>query len=298
MAFRLTSPLPRIVVIVVVALLATATLTYAAGQKLASAPAAQSPAPATPPRLQIVVPDLSNQAFVFAKGMLEDAGFAWKVAGGVPGYASNVVAAQSPAPGTHVYDTGAPTITVLLKHGKYAATGAPENVSPYRGTAVQVASTASLPLSPIAGQKVAEKAAPAVKAAPKTAAPKTAAPKKAAPKKATPKAAATYPQSRPVAFQRAGASKEPLDEMPLPDRARLLSTWLAAHPKPSAANVRHFLYQNAWIVTGARFGWWRGAEALKLLVAADRRAEAQWGVGSKSESLARLALAEVEARSK
>jgi hypothetical protein len=293
MAFRLTSPLPRIVVIVVVALLATATLTYAAGQKLASAPAAQSPVPATPPRLQIVVPDLSNQAFVFAKGMLEDAGFAWKVAGGVPGYASNVVAAQSPAPGTHVYDTGAPTITVLLKHGKYAATGAPENVSPYRGTAVQVASTASLPLSPVAGQKVAEKAAPAVKAAPKKIAPKKAAPKKAA-AKATPQ----YPQSRPVAFQRAGASKEPLDEMPLPDRARLLSTWLAAHPTRTATNVRHFLYQNAWVVTGARFGWWRGAEALKLLVAADRRAEAQWGVGSKSESLARLALAEVEARSK
>jgi hypothetical protein len=282
------------VVIVVVALLATATLTYAAGQKLASAPAAQSPAPATPPRLQLVVPDLSNQAFVFAKGMLEDAGFAWKVAGGVPGYASNVVTAQSPAPGTHVYDTGAPAITVLLKRGKYAPTGAPENVSPYRGTPVEVASTASLPLSPVAGQKVAEKAAPAVKAAPKKVAPKKAAPKNAAPKKAT----AKYPQSRPVAFARAGAAKEPLDEMPLPDRARVLSTWLAAHRTRSAANVRHFLYQNAWIVTGARFGWWRGAEALKLLVAADRRAEAQWGIGSKSESLARQALAEVEARSK
>ena len=83
--------------------------------------------------------------------------------------------------------------------------------------------------------------------------------------------------------------------MPLPDRARLLSVWLSHHSTPNGATVRHFLYQNAWVVTGAKFGWWHGAEALKLLIAADVKAQRLWGVGHKSELAARLALAEVEA---
>jgi acetylornithine deacetylase/succinyl-diaminopimelate desuccinylase-like protein len=99
-----------------------------------------------------------------------------------------------------------------------------------------------------------------------------------------------------VAFAVAGAPKEPLDEMPLPDRARRLGRWIDAHPKPTDAAVRHWLYQNEWIVTGARFGWWRGAEALRTLIAVDRRTESVWGVGARSERLARAALAEVEAR--
>jgi hypothetical protein len=86
--------------------------------------------------------------------------------------------------------------------------------------------------------------------------------------------------------------------MPLPDRARLLSHWLDAHPKPTNANVRHWLYQHAWIVTGARFGWWRGAEALRILIGVDRQVESKWGVGRKSELTARAALAFVEAKSK
>ena len=72
---------------------------------------------------------------------------------------------------------------------------------------------------------------------------------------------------------------------------------VAAHPK-SKTTVRHFLYQNSWIVTGAKFGWWRGAEALRLLIAADKQAQRLWGVGHKSELAARHALAEVEARSR
>jgi hypothetical protein len=86
--------------------------------------------------------------------------------------------------------------------------------------------------------------------------------------------------------------------MPLPQRARLLSSWIAAHPKPTSARVRHFLFQHAWIVTGASFGWWHGAEALRQLIAADRLAERRWGIGKKSELVARRALAEVEARTK
>ena len=86
--------------------------------------------------------------------------------------------------------------------------------------------------------------------------------------------------------------------MPLPDRARLLSDWLRAHPKPTNANVRHWLYQHAWIVTGARFGWWRGAEALRTLIGVDREVVSKWGIGGRSETTARAALAYVEAKSK
>jgi len=98
-------------------------------------------------------------------------------------------------------------------------------------------------------------------------------------------------------FERAIELEEPLDEMPLAQRAKLLSAWITSHPK-TPASVRHFLYQNSWIVTGARFGWWHGAEALRELIAADRAAQQRWGIGRRSELVARTALAEVEARVK
>ena len=103
---------------------------------------------------------------------------------------------------------------------------------------------------------------------------------------------------RPAAFHVPGAPKEPLDEIPLPARARRLEAWLTRGRDPTAANQRYWLYQHAWIVTGARFGWWHGAEALRLLIRVDRRAESQWGIGYRSEAVARGALAAVEARAK
>src|SRR5437868_6003372 len=87
------------------------------------------------------------------------------------------------------------------------------------------------------------------------------------PATATKPAAKPKPAGRPPAFHVAGARKEPLDEIPLPKRAARLEGWLARHPHPTNANVSYWLYQNAWIVTGARFGWWHGAQALRLLVA-------------------------------
>ena len=54
----------------------------------------------------------------------------------------------------------------------------------------------------------------------------------------------------------------------------------------------------AWIVAGAKFGWWHGAEALKILIQVDRQAQSQWGIGARSQSLASAALAEVKARAK
>jgi hypothetical protein len=103
---------------------------------------------------------------------------------------------------------------------------------------------------------------------------------------------------RPAAFRVPGSPKEPLDEIPLPARARRLEAWLTRGRDPTAANERHWLYQHSWIVTGARFGWWHGAEALRILIRVDRGVESQWGVGYRSEALARGALAAVQARTK
>ncbi len=269
-------------VVGLVAVLGTGALTYAANQNLGAAPHAVPQIQAKPKTL--LVPDVRRQAYVFAKGMLEDSGFAWRVKGGVQGFAANLVATQTPAPGTRVLDNGAPTILLTLaRNAKYGQKGTPEDAAPYAGTPVQLADLAAVPAAPVApgAKKLADPkpaATPVVKPAAKLA---------AAPK---------HPRSRPPAFTVAGAPKEPLNEMPLPDRARLLARWLGSHPKPTDANVKHWLFQHEWIVQGARFGWWRGAEALKLLIADDRRAERVWGIGAKSASVAQATLAEVEAK--
>jgi PASTA domain len=276
MAVRVAAHLPRLVVLGAVFLLAGATLTYGAAKRL-SAPVQKRQPPASAPT--VVVPDVTGQAFVFAKGALEDAGFAWKVAGSVHGYAANRVVSQSPAAGTKLKDTGAPTVSVSLTRTGYAQTGEPEDVSPYVGTAV-------VPVTPVV---TAPRQSPAET--------KARAPKPATHQVAQSHKAVAKPAKRPPAFVVSGAPKEPLKEMPLPDRARLLARWLSGHPKPTTANVRHFLYQHAWITTGARFGWWHGAEAVTLLIAADQKAERLWGIGTKSELAARHVLAEVKARS-
>src|SRR5438105_3390301 len=284
MALRIARRLPRLAVVGVVLLLASATLAVGAAKRLTAVPKS-SPAPVSAPTL--VVPDVAGQAFVFAKGTLEDTGFAWRVTGGVHGYAVNKVASQSPAAGTKVRDTGAPTISITLARSGYPEKGEPEDVSPYLGTALEPISLPKAPTDvapvPLAPQGAERQAVSPAKPA-------------AAPTKPAPKAAA--PTSRPPAFMLPNAPKEPLKEMPLPQRAHLLSTWIAAHPKPTTARVRHFLFQHTWIVTGASFGWWHGAQALRQLIAADRVAECRWGIGKKSELVARRALAEVQARTK
>jgi hypothetical protein len=109
---------------------------------------------------------------------------------------------------------------------------------------------------------------------------------------------ALRPPRRPPAFHVPGAPKEPLDEITLPARARRLEAWWTPGRSLTEANLRHWLYQHAWIVTGARFGWWHGAEALRTLIRLDRRVEVRWAIGHRSEAAARQALAEVEARTK
>jgi hypothetical protein len=330
MPVLMTARLPRIALVALLALAATAGITLAAGSVGGTSSPTTGSAPLVQKRATLVVPDVRRQAFVFAKGALQDAGFAWRVVGGVRGYAANTVVSETPAPGTRVKDTGAPLVKLTLsRNSKYGQDGAPEDVSPYRATRVVVADALGAALAPLPAPTPAATtaAAPATTtaapAATTTAGTTTASypehapaavakhvasakPAKAA-KPAAPARAATpaapakqhrYPQSRPAAFAAAGAPAEPLDEMPLPDRARLLGRWLAEHRQPTSANVRHWLYQNEWIVTGARFGWWRGAEALRLLIAVDRRTVAAWGIGAKSTAAAEQTLAAVEAKSR
>ena len=285
MAFRLATLLPRAVIVAVVWVLGTAAFTLAADNTIvgSSNPKA-SATPAAQPEL--IIPSVSGQAYVFAKGILEDSGFAWHVAGSVHGYSSNRVVTQSPAAGTRVVDTGAPTVTLRLVRGPYDQLGQPADNSPYGGTAIRLAGLASV-TTPAAKPKTTPKAKPAVK-------PKT---KPAAKPKAKPAAKPTAkPAARPPAFTDKGAPKEPLDEMPLTQRAQRLEQWVARKPK-TPANIQHWLYQHAWIVTGAKFGWWHGADALETLIRVDQHVEREWGIGAKSEAVARAALAQVRRRS-
>ena len=126
--------LPRLTAVAAAGLLVSATISLAADKPTqAKKPVTHASRP-----LQVkVVPDVQGQLFVFASGALEDGGFGWKVRGAVQGYPANVVVAQSPRPGTHVLDTGAPTITLRLALGKSPELGQPQNRSPYGASVIR-----------------------------------------------------------------------------------------------------------------------------------------------------------------
>jgi PASTA domain len=288
MAARLSALLPRMVALTLIWLLATSTVTFAAaGRAPRKAPPLAPPAPKAIPTL--VVPDVRRQAYVFAKGILEDGGFAWRVHGAVAGYAANTVSEQRPAPGTKVVDTGSPTIVVTLaRNPSYPERGLPENRSPHDGTKLVLVSKAGKkPAKPAVPAKPAKPAVPAKPEAPEAPEAPAGQPTRAGGKQ--PKAGA----GREPAFHVAGAPTEPLDEMPLPARAQLLERRLSAAPRPTPELVRYWLYQHSWVVTGAKFGWSGGAEALRILVAVDRDLQGRWGVGARSEAVARATLADV-----
>jgi hypothetical protein len=283
MTAGVTGRLPRVGVIVCAIGLVTGTLAFAATSTL-STPATPAAAPVAAKLEPLVVPDVRKQAYVFAKGSLEQDGFAWRVEGSVPGFAANVVVSQSPAPGTRVIADGAPIIVLRLsRNGSYEQEGVPENVSPYAGKPARLVGAAQ----PKRRTAQATAATPAAK-------PAKAAPKAKAAQKAKPAAAA----ARKPAFTVAGAPPEPLDEIVLSVRAKRLAAWVEKHPHRTAKNVDHWLYQHTWIVTGAEFGWADGAAALRTLVAVDERVQKLWGIGAQSEQVARTTLANVEERSR
>ena len=115
-------------------LVAGGTLTLAADRV---APQRPTLVPVSAGPKTLVVPQVTGQAYVFAKGILQDGGFAWRVSGAVKGYAGNTVVTQEPVAGSVVQDTGAPTITLTLSRNlNYAERGRPDNGSPYAGTTV------------------------------------------------------------------------------------------------------------------------------------------------------------------
>jgi hypothetical protein len=284
MAARFTALLPRLLALTVIWLLGAATFTLAA-EKKSSPPettAASSPRPEV-----LAVPDVRGKPYVFAKGILQDAGFAWRVEGDVQGYAPNAVSSQVPAPGVRVIDNGAPTVKVrLVKNEAYGERGLPENVAPYPGSPVVLLSDWR---RQHAGTTEATDTAAASTGATTTAPTTTEEEPKNEPKNDPPKA-------REPDFVVPGAKPEPTDEMPLPQRARRLEERIAAAKKPTPRLVNHWLYQHAWIVTGARFGWHNGAEALRILIGVDERLQRRWDFGARSEAVARAALAYVEAK--
>jgi hypothetical protein len=298
MAARLTALLPRLLALTVIWLLGAATYTLAA-DKVPSAKHEQKAEATSKPHV-LVVPDVRKKAYVFAKGILQDAGFAWRVEGSVKGFAANTVTVQRPAPGTKVIDNGAPLVVLSLsRNATYGESGLPENSAPYKSTRVVLVSDwASQQIEPTTSDSTetasTESSAATTDTAPTTTEPATT---------TEPPGTTTEPEesgdnTRKPDFEVPGAPAEPVDEMPLPDRAQALQRRLAGPKKPPQHLINFWLYQHSWIVTGARFGWHNGAEALRILIKVDQSLERRFGFGARSEVVARRALAYVEAQAK
>lgn len=284
MAARLTALLPRLLALTVIWLLGAATFTLAA-DKPASTPQA-TPAPQSTRPDVLVVPDVRGKAYVFAEGILQDAGFSWTVQGSVQGYSANLVAVQSPAPQARVIDNGSPTVVLrLVKNSKYGERGLPQNDAAIPGT--RIVYLADWRRQQAQSQTTTAETTTAVTTTAVTSSGTT-----------TEQSPPPAPTTREPDFFVPGAPREPADEMTLPARARMLAERVARASKPTSRLVNYWLYQHAWIVTGARFGWHNGAEALRILIKVDESLQRRFDFGSRSERVARRALAEVEAKAK
>jgi hypothetical protein len=318
----------RLVVLVGVWVLGTSALSLAqdAGEQGEEPPATAPATPETQPTTAtatLIVPDTRGLPYVFAKGVLEDAGFAWKVEGKVEAFAVNFVATQSAKPGTDVVDTGAPTLVLTLADNPdFGDEGLPQETSPYPGTELVLAKDAAADTAAQPDEALPQEEPPATTQGDlEPAEPESAEPAQTQPPTDTTPATTTESEpaadapadggedvqvevnveaevaaeaaTRPPAFAVAGAPKEPLDEMPLPRRARLLGSWLGGVKAWNTAAQDHFAYQHAWIVTGAKFGWWRGSEALGVLVEVDEKLQRRFDTGAQYEAEARAALREV-----
>lgn len=292
MAARLTALLPRFVALTVIWLLGAATYTLAADTVPIAKHEKKSEAVAKPHVL--TVPDVRKKAYVFAKGILQDAGFAWRVEGSVKGFAANTVTVQRPAPDTKVIDNGAPVVILTLtKNATYGESGLPENSAPYKGTRVVLVSDwARDQIEPTTSGETETTSTETAATTTEPAATTT------EPAGTTTEGEEPEGKTRKPDFEVPGAPAEPAGEMPLPDRARALQRRLAGPKKPSRHLIDFWLYQHSWIVTGARFGWHDGAEALRVLIKVDQSLERRFGFGARSEVVARRALAYVEAQAK
>jgi PASTA domain len=290
MAARFTALIPRLLALTVIWLLGAATFTLAADKKATPPTTGADPAQAAKPTV-LTVPDVRNKAYVFAKGILQDAGLAWSVRGAVQGYSANVVVWQSPSPGSRVIDNGAPIVSVRLsKNAAYGERGLPENEAPYTGTRVVYLAD----WREAHEQSTQSTSTQATTSEPSTTTAETAPTTTTEPSTTT----EPEPETRKPDFEVPGAPAEPADEVTLSQRARQLAKRMNAMPKPTNRLVNYWLYQHSWIVTGARFGWHDGAEALRILIKVDQSLERRFDFGARSETVARRALAYVEAQKK
>ena len=251
----------------------------------------------------LTVPDVRKKAYVFAKGILQDAGFAWRVEGTVKGFSANTVTVQRPAPGTKVIDNGAPLVVLSLSRNTDLRRERPaRELGSLQGYARRArrATGPGTRSSPDLGRDGRRRAR---RPAPTTTAPAATTTEPAA-TTTEPAATTTEPEqpdekTRKPDFEVPGAPAEPADEMPLPAaRARPRAPPRRRRASLPERLINFWLYQHSWIVTGARFGWHDGAEALRILIKVDQSLERRFGFGARSEVVARRALAYVEAQAK
>ena len=139
MAIYALPALPRLLLLMALAVLSTAAVALASGRHEVATLQQAPPTRPTVAPTALVVPDVRGQPHVFAKVLLEEAGFAWRLRGAVQGYSSNTVARQFPAPGAEVIDTGQPTIVLeLVQSADAGVHGRPENRSAYAGSPAYV----------------------------------------------------------------------------------------------------------------------------------------------------------------
>ena len=258
--------LPWLAVAAAITVFSTAALSLAGSSPPVAEPEDVDATEFLPVEDPLVVPDVRSQPYVFAKGILEDAGFAWRLKGGAKGFPANVVVTQKPAPGTLLVDTGAPTVVLLLERNTdYEQRGLPKNSSPYEGTK-------NVPWQDPTGASDPPSEGPAPAAAPDS--------------------SSEEPEPRPPVFVEPGAPPEPPDEITLVVRVDKLAAKLDGAAQTEDL-VSHWLFQHEWVVTGALFGWHGGEKALVKLIALDEDLEVRWGIGALSADVARDALKEV-----
>ena len=230
MAARFAAIVPRMAVIGLVWLLATATLTYAAGEL--TTPAKVATTPAATPR-----PDSHRPATSATRRSSSRRGFSRTAASAGESRAPCTATRQtlsrpsSPRPGTQVVDTGAPTLKLTLRRGTYPQDGTAQNASPYAGTSILLpkrSSAAAQSLSlPSRRRRSRRRRARSEPRSLLSSAP-------AGPSRSR-SGRPPSPSSRPRGHARRPSSftaprKKPLDEIPLTTRAQRLSAWLTRPP--------------------------------------------------------------------
>ena len=197
--------------------------------------------------------------------------------------------------GRRVVDNGAPVVIVTLRRStEYAERGVPENVSPYDGTSVVLLKRLARRAGPGRDGPRGPRPPPLrLRPRPQPLRPRR--PLRLRPRH--PRRPRSRRRSRPrtAIARRTSPCRRPgraQQRDPAAERAKNLQRRVsgAQVESPARSSWGNWLYQHAWIVTGARFGWADGDVALQTLVQVDRSLYVRFGFGAKSEQVARSTL--------